>query len=587
MEARARFGSFLVLVLLSFQETLATDLSRKHSQQSLQVLVESAAPADIRSASGDTTDDDAMTSGLGFRHMLGLEVHETKPDLHQNVQRVEVLSHNGNAAAAGLNHIFFQVNSHTQTNRSQEEQDSETRNGDQEGRQVIPAAKESGKVSEQLPRLQLPRWQGVPPASLVEMEPVDAGDDASLDDSAQLLRDKPQSMMRREMPRSPDDPRLGDESNSLMQTVATLGSSIFLTAFGQSSDDVQRAYAAESSLETESSPTSSWIWVVLLLLLAILLFICSRALEGMWHRIRGQDEHAPAITDGAEMSSQPKLRSSCTGEVQTLLADAIKVALPSSAKQSRAPEILAPLPTPKSEIRRNIESLPVFSADEADKWLQTPLGYDCALSRPLSSRKLLRFQARVVLPPGSPALTSPLTQQACVLYSVSASRLQHEGMHPAPVAHSSASINFIASILGPCDMHMEVTGSDVALFDMRRGRLAESCHFGAAASHWQEFVTAHELSTNSRCRGLEGNLEFQECALLVGSEVTVVGEFIRTSDGSLMLQPFEGPTEAWRTSWEMAGSQEQCQVVSSNVLISDNPELLTGTLGGSKSQICL
>jgi len=59
------------------------------------------------------------------------------------------------------------------------------------------------------------------------------------------------------------------------------------------------------------------------------------------------------------------------------------------------------------------------------------------------------------------------------------------------------------------------------------------------------------------------HFSFQESALLVGSEVLLIGELLRDASGRLSLQPWRdfkqtqqesrGP-ETWRTSWELEGS---------------------------------
>lgn len=378
------------------------------------------------------------------------------------------------------------------------------------------------------------------------------------------------TLMRREIPATN-----GEAATGMMETL----SGIAAGAFGSSDGEVV------GDAEDQADDTSVWKYVVILLFFIVLLLACcisGRALLSLSPLRLAADPSVPS----SEMTrpNSKAGRSSCSGAAlaQSLLVEALadRRAIP-AAKQ--AAEDVQRVPA-KSSTRANVEALPLSQASEVHEWLQVALGYDCTLSRPISSRRLLRVQARVLLPPGGQALVSPLAQRQCVIYSASVSRLLHEGIHPVPVAHASASIDFCAVLIGSQVVQIEVSGRDVALFDMQGGRSSKMCQLAVAPCHWQDFVSAHEVPLNNKYGGPEDGvpLEFQECALLVGDEVTAVGELIRASDGSLSLQPFEGMQgrEPWRTSWEAdTAAARREEVVSSKVLVSDNPDLLMPSLG--------
>lgn len=90
------------------------------------------------------------------------------------------------------------------------------------------------------------------------------------------------------------------------------------------------------------------------------------------------------------------------------------------------------------------------------------------------------------------------------------------------------------------------------MFDQQDGRHAETCHFNNAPDHWQVFaltrrpgvmengnIVASTSDFQANLATQDPALEFQECALLIGSRVTLVGELHRRSDGSLVLQPWQ------------------------------------------------
>lgn len=180
------------------------------------------------------------------------------------------------------------------------------------------------------------------------------------------------------------------------------------------------------------------------------------------------------------------------------------------------------------------------------KQLPVACTYDCALSKPLRSRRVLRLEAVVKEVLGARPLTSPLTQQECVIYSTTVSkRARGQGL---ALSFAAANVDFKLSMVDDPSTEVEVMGMDVSLFDMCQGRLVRMEALEMAPPHWRAFVVNNqveggadgklsipELSTEDA----SVDLEFQESALLIGSTITVVGELCRTPSGTLMLQPLE------------------------------------------------
>lgn len=223
--------------------------------------------------------------------------------------------------------------------------------------------------------------------------------------------------------------------------------------------------------------------------------------------------------------------------------------------------------------REQVEALPRCSdEEELEQYLPTELegGYDCALSRPLSSGVPLRLEATVEEVSQNLALVAPLTGRSCVLYSAAVARQLHGGMHPVPLAFATANQKVILRVRGSQGLRVELSGEDVFLFDMIQGYHSTHCKFADAPDHWQDFVLTHraaalggEFQPSSALRAEREALEFQECSLLVGAKVTAVGELHRSSNGSLSLRPCSGEGGAAAaglvgsnlTAWERRGTQ--------------------------------
>lgn len=169
-------------------------------------------------------------------------------------------------------------------------------------------------------------------------------------------------------------------------------------------------------------------------------------------------------------------------------------------------------------------------------------GYDCAIARPLSFCQVVRLQATVLEPDVSRDMLTPLALQMSVLYQATVSWRLHAGMPPVPVAHSAKSSSFqVASCTG---LRVSVEGGSVTLFDTVAGYYTYTGAFANAPGHLQDYVLAHrnvgpgERWQNSSALWADAiPLEFQECSLLVGSKVTLVGELSRGAGGDLVLSP--------------------------------------------------
>mmetsp|Transcript_116341 Transcript_116341/g.248853 ORF Transcript_116341/g.248853 Transcript_116341/m.248853 type:complete len:746 (-) Transcript_116341:72-2309(-) len=274
----------------------------------------------------------------------------------------------------------------------------------------------------------------------------------------------------------------------------------------------------------------------------------------------------------------------------------------------------------KGDLRGCIEALPRCCAVEVERRLPASGNYDCAISKPLSSGEVLRLEVRVMGPLTGDVLTAPLTGRACVLFSAAVSRQLHDGMHPVPVAFSSGSSDFVGALSDGEDVRIQLRGEDISLFDMSGGKCVVCQAFASAPDHWQDFVTMQRATSpgaewlpSSSMRADSTVLEFQECALLVGATVTVVGELHRSADGALSLRPWHGDgegkstaaglaaqQESWRTSWERGGCEavdavetactqtspksiphqapepEVPEMLAAKVFVSDDPLLLRG-----------
>jgi hypothetical protein len=209
-------------------------------------------------------------------------------------------------------------------------------------------------------------------------------------------------------------------------------------------------------------------------------------------------------------------------------------------------------------VRTFIERLPVSGAADIERRMPKSGGYDCAFSKPMSSKQLVRLEGYIEQPRLGSLLTSPLTQSPCVFHTSVVSRQMNDGVHPVPEAFACEFLNFCVTIVGAPDVQVEVRGKDVTLLDMCDGRFAVERNESTIPDHWHDFISAHRTAPHLKPDARGTTLEFKECALRVGSLVTLVGELHRDPGGTLSLRPWSGdgsgfdrtPRERWRTSWE-------------------------------------
>lgn len=273
-----------------------------------------------------------------------------------------------------------------------------------------------------------------------------------------------------------------------------------------------------------------------------------------------------AVINSARVAEEEKLEKVAVGNVEELLSAV--AGPPVEVREASLTSAKQPLDACKG-LRMQACAIPpitqsvLYKLEDADE----AVGYDCApvLARPLSFCQVVRLQA-TVLQPSTNELLAPLALQMSVLYQVTVSRQLHASMPSVPMAFSSMSTSFQVS---PCDrpaLRIAVDGATVMLFDTVVGRFTLKSTFADAPGHLQDYVLHHRsavpggsLQTSSALRLDTTQLEFQECALLVGSHITLVGELSRDPGGDLVLKP------SYLSVPELNGSPR--------VLVSDDPDL--------------
>jgi hypothetical protein len=229
----------------------------------------------------------------------------------------------------------------------------------------------------------------------------------------------------------------------------------------------------------------------------------------------------------------------------------------------------------------------------------------------ISPGMLMRLRGRVtVAPDGGKSLTAPLTSRPAVIYSASVSYAQDIGVHRPPVAFHSAGTDFALRIEsdtpGSPPLDVMVSYRDVKLFNMVAGRHALQETFAEASAPGRTFIMSHLVpgsdasseiaaSSSGGGTGVDGLLDFRECVLAEGQEVTAVGEVVRDGRGGLRLCPWTGDSAskvlgsalrpvgrlggAWfaMTSWERGPALKYSRLgdpAVGTVMVSDDPSLL-------------
>jgi len=275
-----------------------------------------------------------------------------------------------------------------------------------------------------------------------------------------------------------------------------------------------------------------------------------------------------AVVNSAREVEEASLQRAAVGGVRELLSAVVSMSAETSVAElplkgcGKFSQSLT-----RSSLRAQVECIDPSAEDILAKFedAEEHAGYDCVLTRPLSFSQVIRLQA-TVMQPSSSDLLAPLALRMCVLYQVTVSRRLHAGMLPAPLAFSSMNTSFQVA---PCErpgLRVNVAGAAVMLFDTVAGHFNYQGPFASAPGHLQDYVLTHrsavpgcQWQTSAALRMDDTPLEFEECALLVGSKVTLVGELSRDSGGNVVLKP------AYLGLPELSGAPR--------VLVSDDPQL--------------
>lgn len=233
---------------------------------------------------------------------------------------------------------------------------------------------------------------------------------------------------------------------------------------------------------------------------------------------------------------------------------------------------------PCSKVCKWVESVPSWTKDDVEAAFQPRGGYDCLLLQPQSSDLTVRVTGRICAVPGT-LLCAPVTRRSCVYFSASASEQRLDGITAPPAAfHCMSAESFKIELRG--GLALRVRGQDVAPFDMVKGRHIERFVLNRAPDHFQDFIRTYGNGNPATRKPSDAVLEFQECILEAGAEVTCVGELRRSENGELGLWPLQQggtwPSGGSRgrlsglTSWEHAATSE---VHVEKVMVSDDPRL--------------
>jgi len=230
----------------------------------------------------------------------------------------------------------------------------------------------------------------------------------------------------------------------------------------------------------------------------------------------------------------------------------------------------------RHQLREVLAETATLTADNVQELLPAGGGYDTAFSKPVSSGRPVLLRARIEGPlaggPGPLGLAeAPLTKRSCVYYHSSASQSE-EAVDLPQRQEAQEGVEFQVSLLGAPQIRVDVRGHELKLVDMCEGHYTTTQPFQCVPEHWQAFLLdektkpyatlpAEQQQRMKLRQSMAGKpVEFQESVLLVGSQISLVGELLRDASGRLSLQPWQHPEtsaqaeERWRTSWECEGS---------------------------------
>ncbi|CAE7627051.1 hypothetical protein AK812_SmicGene34835 [Symbiodinium microadriaticum] len=218
----------------------------------------------------------------------------------------------------------------------------------------------------------------------------------------------------------------------------------------------------------------------------------------------------------------------------------------------------------QERLRQLVLEAAVCQEENLEQVLPSAAGYDCALSKPVSSGCAVKLLCRIegALPGGPPPLgllRAPLSQRSCVLF-----RSVAEGAMPKKAEEA---VDFQVSLVSAPWIRIDVLGHEVKLLETPfkdQEAFTPYQAFGDLPKHWKHFVSPVPEPKASFLPpipappqpALEREVfRFREELLQVGAEVILCGELIRDSSGRIFLQPWQENFEnsSWRTSWELEG----------------------------------
>lgn len=276
-------------------------------------------------------------------------------------------------------------------------------------------------------------------------------------------------------------------------------------------------------------------------------------------------------------------------EVSLLVAALLALAVAAAMVPSR-------FQRPRSAVWQKAAKLKVTTGQDLKRLFSAPAAEEAAADEqdqdhmPLNPGILMRLKGRVAASCAS--LSAPLSSQPCAMYCASVSQQRQDGVHQPPLAFRTAASDFRVLVEvadGEAPVPLMVCGADVNLFDVSVGLFGASKRLEEASEAWRGFALAHlvqgfEAKAAFDLSATGAVLDFRESSLLVGAEVTCVGEVARDAGGALTLCPWRQPldygsTAGWSApSWEAVGtpaSRTEKNPLAGQVLISDCPTLLS------------
>jgi hypothetical protein len=190
------------------------------------------------------------------------------------------------------------------------------------------------------------------------------------------------------------------------------------------------------------------------------------------------------------------------------------------------------------QLWRYMTSLPCCRcAEEMEQLMPETSGYDCAFTRPTSSRRPLRLDA-VVTSSAAQSLISPFTEKECYAYLVSVTQSVH-GAEPSVSVASAASASFSVVLADAPEVQIDICGDDVTLLMTGSTRRCSTQHMpGSAPKAWQDITLADSDLNQQRVIPKASLLDFQESILCIGDAVSLIGELHRSATGGLSLRPW-------------------------------------------------